>query len=201
MKDTTARVTVCLLAAGLVAAPTAAARAGRFLYASGAASGKVAALAIAPDATLHPVPGSPFPAGSGGLAIAVSPDGRHVYAPSLATADVSAFIVGAGGWLTPVPGSPFPAGAPAGAHAFSPDGLHLYVTTTADGGTIRGWAVGPDGSLSPLADPPTRPPPPPPPPRPPPAGGEGPPPPLAMPPDGRHLYAASYLGKTITTYT
>src|SRR4051794_12766337 len=78
-RTTTELATVSLLAAALVVAPIAAAHQPRFLYASGAASGKVAALAIAPDATLHPVLGSPFPAGTGGLAIAVAPDGRHVY--------------------------------------------------------------------------------------------------------------------------
>ena len=75
-----------------------------FLYVAN--GGSVSAYGIGPNGALTPVPGSPFPAVNGAVAVAVDPWGRFVYVTG--NNSISAYHVAGNGALTPVPGSPFP---------------------------------------------------------------------------------------------
>ena len=165
------------------------AHATRYLYASGLASPGIAAFAITPDATLRPVAGSPFATQSGGLAVAIAPDGRHVYAPGHRNRKHRS-----------VHGRRRQADSPRSTAPRSQRGhrparwrSHPTATTPTSrpqptAGPSSASRSAPTGASSRLPDPPTH------------AGGLGGLASLAITPDGRHLYAASYIGSTITTY-
>jgi DNA-binding beta-propeller fold protein YncE len=87
-----------------------------FLIATNGGPGNIAmtitVYSISANGALSPVPGSPFPAGPGGLplGIKVTPDGKFLAVARPALNLVSMFSISTLGALTPVPGSPFPAG-------------------------------------------------------------------------------------------
>lgn len=90
----------------------------------------VAAFTIdAGTGALTPVAGSPFPAGSGPLGVAVDPAGKFLYAANDGDGTISAFIInGTSGALTQVSGSPFPAGSNLSGLAIDPSGKFLYTS-------------------------------------------------------------------------
>jgi DNA-binding beta-propeller fold protein YncE len=74
--------------------------------------GSVSAYAIGTDGSLAPVPGSPFPAGSGPVSVTVEPTGHFAYVANKFSNDVWAYAIGIDG----IPGSltlmgAFPAGS------------------------------------------------------------------------------------------
>jgi 6-phosphogluconolactonase len=88
---------------------------GAFLYVANSGSNDVSAFSIcdkvvttcgnvnAPDGTLTPVAGSPFPAGQGPVAIAVDPAFNFLYVVDQQSSQVSGYLFGAGsGVLTPL---------------------------------------------------------------------------------------------------
>ena len=119
----------------------------------------VSAYAIAPDGSLAPVAGSPFPTGGDSVRfgliaphrIAVEPVGGFVYASNITDNTVSGFSINTlTGALTLIPGSPFAlAGAPGNGSsiAATPDGRYLIVShERSHDATVL--MIGVDGSLT-----------------------------------------------------
>ncbi len=170
------------LALTIAAAP---ADARRYAYVSIAGPGQVAALDIAADGALSAVAGSPFAAGSGAAAVALTPDGRFLYAANSNAGTISGFAVGISGGLAALPGSPTPVGAAPRAVAISPSGRHLYVAN-AGPSTISAFAIDAAGALTALPGSPV-------------AAGNV-PSGLALTPDGRQLFVANQYAGTIASY-
>jgi 6-phosphogluconolactonase (cycloisomerase 2 family) len=132
------------------------------------------------DGSLTPIPGSPFPAegpGLGGLwDLAFTPDGTRAISGLYFTGGVQAYRVPPSGVFELAGATPT---ASATAVAISPDGRFAFAPTrefmsmAAEG--IRRFAVGADGSLTPLSPP----------------GGSGEYADVALTPDGRFLFATA----------
>lgn len=132
------------------------------------------------DGSLAPIPGSPFPAEEAGLGglwdLAFTPDGTRAISGFYFTGGVQAYRVPPSGVFETAGATPT---ASATAVAISPDGRFAFVPTRefmampAEG--IRRFAVGADGSLTPLSPP----------------GGSGEYADVAITPDGRFLFATS----------
>lgn len=123
-----------------------------FAYETNFASSNLSAYAIDPlTGTLTVVPGSPFSAGSGAIAVAVDPSSRFAYVANWFGDSVSAYTINpATGALTPIPGSPFPAGLQPFALTVDPAGSFLYVVN-ASSNNISVYAIdGATGVLSPI---------------------------------------------------
>jgi 6-phosphogluconolactonase (cycloisomerase 2 family) len=73
------------------------------------AEGTVSVYQLSSGTTLTEIPGSPFPAGSGPVALAATDPG-FLYVANSQSNNISGYSMGPGGVLTPLPGSPFPAG-------------------------------------------------------------------------------------------
>ncbi|HEY2055579.1 MAG TPA: beta-propeller fold lactonase family protein [Solirubrobacterales bacterium] len=157
---------------------------GSRLYVSTFGSAGIAGFGIAADGSLSPLPGSPYPAPSGGVGISITPDGAHLYMASTFSSAVYAASIGADGSLTAVSGSPFPSGPGTRGIAITADGHRLYTTNTAGGvgqGTW-GYNVAADGSLTTVPGNPFTP-----------ASQAA----IAMAPDSHHLYVgAAFNGVT-----
>jgi PKD repeat protein len=155
---------------------------GKHLYVSTFNIPGVDGFAVAADGSLSPLPGSPYPAPSGGVGISITPDGAHLYVASTFSGAVYAASIGTDGSLTAVLGSPFASGPGTRGIAITGDGRRLYATNTATGmgqGTW-GYNVAADGSLT-AGNPFT------------PAAQAA----IAMAPDSRHLYVgAAFSGAT-----
>ncbi|MBS1895756.1 MAG: beta-propeller fold lactonase family protein [Actinobacteria bacterium] len=153
---------------------------GRRLYVTVFNLAAVEGFAISADGSLSPLPGSPYPAPTGGVGISIAPDGAHLYTASTFSSAVYAASIGTDGSLTAVPGSPFASGPGTRGIAITADGRRLYTTNTATGAGQGTWGynIGADGSLtagSPFA----------------PAGQAA----VAMAPDSHHLYVgAAFTG-------
>lgn len=123
-----------------------------FAYETNFASSNVSAYAIDPLAgTLTAVPGSPFSAGSGSIAVAVDPSSRFAYVANWFGDSVSAYTINpVNGALTPILGSPFPAGLQPFALTVDPAGSFLYVVN-ASSNNLSVYAIdGATGVLSPI---------------------------------------------------
>lgn len=121
-----------------------------FLYVANF-EGSVSVFREQPDG-FFPVAGSPFPAGSGPVAIAATRQGLLYVANSLSD-DVSAYTLDPStGVPTPVPGSPFPAGDQPASLAV-PRIFHPVFVYVANRGSndISGYRIQSDGSLVALA--------------------------------------------------
>lgn len=131
-----------------------------------AASGTVSVFSIQSGAGLTAV-GSAFPsdpnatAGTGPVAVAVTPDGKYLYVANQFANTVSAFSIDtASGALTVVPGSPYLVGTSPSGLAISPNGNFLYVANSGSS-NVSAFSIcdnaspnctSPDGSLSELSD-------------------------------------------------
>jgi DNA-binding beta-propeller fold protein YncE len=108
---------------------------------------------VGADGSLTPAQGSPFPAGNGTNAIAVSSNGLHLAVTNDGSNSVSSFAIGADGALTPAPGGATPTGTRPRGLAITPDGSRVYVA--GDNGNllfpsmvVSGYSVGAGGALS-----------------------------------------------------
>jgi DNA-binding beta-propeller fold protein YncE len=130
----------------------------QFAYVANADSNDVSGFRI--DSTtgaLTPIPGSPFPAGSGPSSVAVDPAGRFAYVANGDSADVSGYrIDSTTGALTPIPGSPVPAEVGPRSVAVDPRGRFVYVTSTGSVvppllGNVSGYTINStSGELTPV---------------------------------------------------
>lgn len=106
---------------------------GNFVYVALTSTNQVAAFAIASTGALTPVPGSPFAAGKGPLALATfnnSPHNNFLYVANALGGTISGYSIdSSSGVLTPLSGSPF--AIPAAALASDLSGGHLYVSSAA----------------------------------------------------------------------
>lgn len=102
---------------------------GQFLYAADSANNGILSLSIAPSGALSLVAGSPFPAGTQPVAVAVDGTGSFVYASNAGSNDVSGYTSKAG-VLTQVPGSPFTTEGAGTVNATQPGFLTVDATNT-----------------------------------------------------------------------
>ncbi|MGV9674106.1 lactonase family protein [Nocardia sp. NPDC003482] len=164
----------------LAAAPATADAPGYHLYVHGFLSDGLIGFHATDTAMPVPIPG----AARSGIAAwpqAASPDGRLLYVASGTPAQLLAYTIEPDGRLTPLPGAALPLPDIPVDIAFAPDGRHAYlvlgvtnatvlpVTVTAGGAPVP---AGPPVSFGSSAD-----------------GISS----AVVSPDGRHLYAASYL--------
>jgi DNA-binding beta-propeller fold protein YncE len=166
--------------AGINMAGIAASVDGRFVYAgTNAGTSNLLGYSVGAGGQLTPLPGSPFNVGANSAAsVVVSPDGRFVFIGDVGADAIVTAAIAADGTPTPV-GTPVALGVGAQAPAnlaLTPDGRRLYsANDEAPGRSISSFAVGADGTLSPIGSPlllATAP--------------RG----IAVTPDGRRLYAA-----------
>ncbi len=108
---------------------------------------------------LPTTPGAlPFPIGGATGAVTLSPDGTHLYAVDAGSNDVAGFTVASNGALTLIATYPTGGMAP-GSITIDATGKYLYVlntgstsdTTKADAGSITGFTIAANGSLTPIA--------------------------------------------------
>jgi 6-phosphogluconolactonase (cycloisomerase 2 family) len=102
---------------------------GMFLYATVSQQPTVYGYAIGSGATLTPIPGSPFAAGSYPVALAFDTEPVFLYAANMQDGTISAYTIGQSGALMPITGSPFhvvAAGAGLDALAAAPAGGFVY---------------------------------------------------------------------------
>jgi 6-phosphogluconolactonase len=157
---------------------------GRFLYVALNDVDKVAAFAVAPDATLSAVPGSPFGTGINPVVPAVSPDGENLYVANFGSDSISAYAIATDGSLTLV-GTPATTGDGPMQISISPDGTHLYAPNFGNN-NVSAFVIAADGSLSAVAGSPF-------------AAGSF-PNNSEISPDGAHLYVSNRLGNSISAY-
>ncbi len=120
---------------------------GNFLYLADPAHNAVLGFAIQSNGTLTPIAGSPFPAGSGAVALCVTPQGTFLYAANQGENTVSAYAIDANtGALGQISGSPFATGGN-GPGAVLATGSFVYV---ADQNTndVAAFAIGDKGVLT-----------------------------------------------------
>lgn len=177
--------------------------AGQFVYVANrgvtADSGSISVFAInATSGGLIPAAGSPFPAGSFPVSVAVDPTGQFLYAANCASfnclgADfgtVSAFTIDSTtGALTPLAGSPFAAGREPRWVTVDPTGQFLYEANLGAGGNDV-WAFTIDaatGSLTQVLGSPFA------------AGSR--PSSVTVDPLGQFVYVVNHFGDNVSAYT
>jgi 6-phosphogluconolactonase (cycloisomerase 2 family) len=126
--------------------------AGRFLYASNAASGSVTGFSINPaTGFLTPVPGSPFLVDAfgsvQGYSLAVTPNNKFLYCANDAFGTLSVFSIGGNGSLTPVPGSLIILGQQPDGIKVSPDGRFLSASLV-NVGLVAMFSIANNGALT-----------------------------------------------------
>ena len=138
---------------------------GRFLYLSygdntddrPTSVGGISTFAIGRDGGLTEV-GPPVRVGRFDATMAITADGRYLYVDSTDTDQVFGFAIGSDGRLAPLPRSPYDVSDWPEGITVTPDGRFVYVASvglsTEDGpGYVTGFAIGTDGSLTPVAKP------------------------------------------------
>src|SRR5688572_22413096 len=114
---------------------------GRYLYVANSNTGQVAGFQIN-GPSLTPIPGSPFPAGSGPSSVAVSR--TAVFATNRRSGAMSVYQIGSGGSLSPL-GLPVPTGANPTSVAVDPSGNFIYV---ANQSTLVAFNTSPNGTYA-----------------------------------------------------
>ncbi|MEU1997696.1 beta-propeller fold lactonase family protein [Nocardia gamkensis] len=141
-------VTLALASGGWLDSSVASADPGaRFLVISGAASSNISVLGLDDAGRLSTVHGSPFPSGTGSLAVTVTPDGRHVYSTNTVSGTVNGFRLGSDGVLTPIPEANLELGGPGVGAVVAPDGKRLFVTSGSVTNEIRTYSITAAGGL------------------------------------------------------
>ena len=147
------------IAVGLFAAPFSRAQ---FAYVASNGSDSVSGYTIDPNTgALTAIAGSPFPAGSFPVSVAVDPSGKFAYVAnnspfSGGNGNVSGYTIDPNtGALTAIADSPFPAGAGPASVAVDPSGKFAYVTNapfSSGTGNVSGYTIDPNtGALTAIA--------------------------------------------------
>ena len=97
------------------------------------------------NGALTELDGSPYPAGSGPVSLAVHPSGKYLYVVNVKSNDLLVYVRLPNGDLKPV-GKPQPVGRQPFFVAATPSGRFVYVSNQ-DDATISGFAVADDGAL------------------------------------------------------
>ena len=115
---------------------------GKFGYVTNGGSNNISAYSInATTGAMTPVAGSPFAAGTGPSAIAISPSGKFLAVGNLNSHNVSVYAIDSGsGVLTPIAGSPFATGLTPTSLSFSTTGNFLYAVNI-QSETLSAFAV------------------------------------------------------------
>jgi 6-phosphogluconolactonase len=127
---------------------------GHILLVTEKATNRIDAFKVNRDASLQPIVANPS-AGPGLFAVAVAPNGL-VVASETGTAGennasaISSYVAGSDGKLIPISPSVPTFGAATCWQAITPDGRFVY-TSNSGSATISGFAIGKDGTLTPLA--------------------------------------------------
>ena len=102
---------------------------GKFGYVTNEGSNNISAYSInATTGAMTAIAGSPFAAGAGPSAVAISPSGRFLAVGNLNSNNVSVYTIDSStGVLTPIAGSPFATGLTPTSLSFSTNGSFLYV--------------------------------------------------------------------------
>jgi 6-phosphogluconolactonase len=139
---------------------------------------------VGPDGRLTPKSPASLPTGAGLNTVAVSPDGRSVYVPLETNPGViDQFDVGAGGRLAPKTPATVQAGSVLGDIVVAPGGQSAYVISAND---VRQFDVDPGGRLTPKT---------------PGAAAVANPSGIALAPNGRYAYVASFGHNTVAQFT
>lgn len=130
-----------------------------FVYVANEGTNNVSAYTIdGATGALTAAPGSPFPAGSAPISVAVDPTGKFAFAANCGAAyfclgggpgNVSAYTIdGTTGSLSAVPGSPFPAGSNPVTATVDPTSRFIYVVNFGSNNVSAYTIDGTTGSLS-----------------------------------------------------
>ncbi len=137
--------------------PVAVTGTGGFVYVANA-EGSVSAYGFSANGTVaNEIPGSPFPAGSGPVAITAGEGPGLVYVANSQSNNISGYSVDANtGVLTPLAGSPYPAGQGPASIVIAPapgpniEGARLVLVANKLSNNVSVFSVAGDGSLSPV---------------------------------------------------
>ena len=125
----------------------------QFVYVANYHDNNVSGYTINPSTgALTAFAGSPFPAGSGPISVAVDPSGMFAYVANDISDNVSEYSIDPGtGALTPIAGSPFPAGSLPESVAVDPSGMFAYVANRVSS-NVSGYTINPGtGALTSIA--------------------------------------------------
>jgi DNA-binding beta-propeller fold protein YncE len=129
---------------------------GQFMYVADSANNNVHSLSIDASGALSEVTGSPFPAGTAPVAVAVDNTGTFVYVSNSGSNNVSGYKASSGA-LTAVSGSPFPTQGTSTIVATQPGFLLVDATNTflyvanQGGRSVAGFGINTaDGTLVPV---------------------------------------------------
>jgi 6-phosphogluconolactonase (cycloisomerase 2 family) len=121
--------------------PVGLATAGKFLYVSEEAAGRLEALSINNTGSLAPTPNSPYTTGNGPVGVVIAPSGKFLYVADVNDNTISGYTVDStSGELTAMSNSPFATTASPWYLAIDPSGKFLYATNPNDG-TITGFTI------------------------------------------------------------
>jgi DNA-binding beta-propeller fold protein YncE len=135
-----------------------AARAAPFVYVVNSNDATVSEFDAA-SGSLSALPGTPAAAGTNATFVAGTPDGHYLYVANQNDNTISEYAIGADGGLTALPQSPVTTGPNSDPFAIvvSPNGKNVYVADYTNvyhtAGRISQYSVGPNGGLTPLANP------------------------------------------------
>ncbi len=160
---------------------------GARVYVVNNGSDEVDGFTIAADGALTEIPGLPLATGgTDPTGIAVTPGGGTVYASVTGTDKLRIFSVGANGTLSTLGGLVDAGDQPRGM-TVTPDGRRLYVAQGGAVGSIAGFDIADNGSLTPITGSPF------------PTGGNN-PIVAAVSPNGRHVFATHDNSTTVASF-
>ncbi|TSD94083.1 beta-propeller fold lactonase family protein [Skermania sp. ID1734] len=131
--------------------------------------------------------GPTVPTGTGTLAIAVTPNGCYAYVAHTISGTLQGFHLGGDGTLQPIQGARLAPGRPIVGAVVSPNGKWLFATVGSITNEVQTYAIAPSGALSFVGSVPI------------PGATSG----LSIPtvsPDGRFLFAPSFIGATMDSF-
>ena len=135
--------------------PMAVAVWGNYFYVANA-EGSVSAYQLSSGNAVAELPGSPFPAGPGPVAVAAADQGLLLYVANSQSNNISGYSLGPSGVPTPLPGSPFPAGTnPSSIEVASTypgllSGPTLVIVTNKASNNVSVYLVSGNGTLGPV---------------------------------------------------